>query len=71
MKSVQQSRVTAPRRSLINYSAYDARSFGGLTALLAQCREGVTSVVFVQDHFYISAMRRDSFDITTGSTATG
>ena len=47
----------------INYSAYDARSFGGLTALLTQCREGATSIVFVQDDFLMSAARRDSFDI--------
>ena len=54
----------SPTVVAINYSAYDARSFGGLTALHSQCREGVTSVVFVQDDFLISAMRRDSFDIT-------
>jgi len=54
----------SPSVVAINYSAYDARSFGGLTALLAQCREGETSVVFVQDDFLISAMRRDSFDIS-------
>lgn len=54
----------SPSVLAINYSAYDARSFGGLTALLAQCREGVTSIVFVQDYFLIRAMRRDSFDIT-------
>ncbi|SUZ33874.1 hypothetical protein ROE7235_03649 [Roseibaca ekhonensis] len=54
----------SPSVVAINYSAYDARSFGGLTALLAQCREGDTSVVFVQDDFLISAMRRDSFDIS-------
>lgn len=54
----------SPSVVAINYFAYDARSFGGLTALLAQCREGVTSVVFVQDDFLISAMRRDSVDIT-------
>jgi hypothetical protein len=54
----------SPSVVAINYSAYDARSFGGLTALLAQCREGETSVVFVQDDFLINAMRRDSFDIS-------
>ena len=48
----------------INYSAYDARSFGGTTALIAQCREGETSIVFVQDDYLMSAIRRNSFDIT-------
>lgn len=47
-----------------NFSAYDPRSFGGLTALLAQCREGETSIVFVQDDFLMSDFRRNSFDIT-------
>lgn len=54
----------SPSVVAVNYSAYDARSFGGPTALLAQCREGVTSVVFIQDDFLMSAIRRDSFDIT-------
>ena len=54
----------SPSVVAINYSAYDARSFGGLTALLVQCREGETSVVFVQDDFLMSDIRRNSFDIT-------
>lgn len=54
----------SPRVVAINYSAYDANSYSGLTALLAQCREGETSIVFVQDDFLISGMRRNSFDIT-------
>lgn len=54
----------SPTVVAINYSAYEPGSFGGATALLAQCREGVTSIVFVQDDFLISASRRDSFDIT-------
>lgn len=54
----------SPTVVAINYSAYEARSFGGLTALFAQCREGTTSIVFVQDDYLISASRRDSFDIT-------
>jgi hypothetical protein len=48
----------------VNYSAYEERSFGGITALIAQCREGETSVVFLQDDFLMSAIRRNSFDIT-------
>ena len=48
----------------INYSAYDARSFSGITALIARCREGETSIVFVQDEFLMSANLRNSFDIT-------
>jgi hypothetical protein len=54
----------SPRVIAINYSAYDASSYSGLTALLAQCREGETSIVFVQDDFLMSAIRRNSFDIT-------
>ena len=54
----------SPTVIAINYSAYDARSYGGLTALFAQCREGTTSIVFVQDDFLMSAIRRNSFDIT-------
>lgn len=54
----------SPSVVAINYSAYDGRSFSGITALLAQCREGETSIVFVQDDFLISAIRRDTFDIT-------
>ena len=54
----------SPTVVAINYSAYEARSFGGLTALFAQCREGTTSIVFVQDDYLISASRRGSFDIT-------
>ena len=53
----------SPRVLAVNYSAYDARSFGGITALFAQCREGETSIVFVQDDFLMSNMRRNSFDI--------
>ncbi|ARU02445.1 peptidoglycan-binding domain-containing protein [Yoonia vestfoldensis] len=54
----------SPSVLAINYSAYDAGSFGGVTALLAQCRESVTSIVFIQDDFVMTATRRDSFDIT-------
>lgn len=54
----------SPTVIAINYSAYDARSYGGLTSLFAQCREGTTSIVFVQDDFLMSAIRRNSFDIT-------
>jgi hypothetical protein len=54
----------SPTVIAINYSAYDARSYGGMTALLAQCREGATSTVFIQDDFLISATRRNSFDIS-------
>jgi len=53
----------SPSVVAINYSAYDARSFSGITALLAQCREGETSIVFVQDDYLMSAIRRNSFDI--------
>ncbi len=53
----------SPSVVAINYSANDARSFGGITALLAQCREGETSIVFVQDDYLMSAIRRNSFDI--------
>ena len=54
----------SPKVIAINYSAYDASSYSGFTALLAQCREGETSIVFVQDDFLMSAIRRNSFDIT-------
>ncbi|EDM71441.1 lytic murein transglycosylase [Roseobacter sp. AzwK-3b] len=54
----------SPEVIAVNYSAYDARSFSGTTALLAQCREGETSIVFIQDDFIMSAIRRNSFDIT-------
>lgn len=54
----------SPSVVAVNYSAYKAGSYGGITALIAQCREGDTSVVFVQDDFLISAIRRSSFDIT-------
>jgi len=54
----------SPSVVAINYSAYDARSYGGITALIAQCREGETSFVFVQDDFLMTAIRRNSFDIT-------
>lgn len=53
----------SPRVLAINYSAYDANSYGGLTALLAQCREGASSIVFVQDDYLISTIRRNSFVI--------
>jgi len=54
----------SPSVVAVNYSAYNPGSYGGITALIAQCREGDTSVVFVQDDFLISAIRRNSFDIT-------
>lgn len=54
----------SPSVVAINHSAYDARSFGGVTALLAQCREDETSIVFVQDDFLLNDIRRNSFDIT-------
>ena len=47
-----------------NHSAHDTRSFSGITAIVVQCREGDTSIVFIQDDFLISATRRNSFDIT-------
>lgn len=53
----------SPRVVAINYSAFDPRSYGGVTGLIAQCREGETSIVFVQDEFLISDFRRNSFEI--------
>lgn len=47
----------------INYSAFDPSSYGGATGLIAQCREGETSIVFVQDEFLMSDFRRNSFEI--------
>lgn len=48
----------------VNYSAYDERSLSGPTALVARCREGDTSFIFLQDDYLISGSRRNSFDIT-------
>lgn len=53
----------SPRVVAINYSAFDPRSYGGVTGLIAQCREGETSIVFVQDEFLMSDFRRNSFEI--------
>ncbi|MGP5307385.1 peptidoglycan-binding domain-containing protein [Vreelandella alkaliphila] len=48
----------------VNYSAYESGNFSGLTALIAQCREGDTSLVFVQDEFLRGNFRRNTLDIT-------
>lgn len=53
----------SPQILAVNCSAYDAHSYGSCTALLAKCREGETSIVFVQDDFLMSDIRRNSFDI--------
>lgn len=53
----------SPKVVAINYSAYDDRSYSGVTALIAQCREGETSVVFIQDDYLISGLRRSTLDI--------
>lgn len=53
----------SPKLVAVNYSAYDEGSYSGVTALIAQCREGRTSIVFVQDDYLISGVRRDSYDI--------
>jgi hypothetical protein len=54
----------SPSVFAVNYSAYDAQSYGGLTALLARCREGETSIMFVQDDFLMNSYRRNTFDIS-------
>ena len=47
----------------VNYSAYEPNSFSGITSLIAQCREGETSIVFIQDEFLMGDFLRSSFDI--------
>jgi len=53
----------SPRVTAINYSAYKERSFSDLTVLVAYCREGETSFVFVQDDYLMKNRGRDEFDI--------
>ena len=54
----------SPKVVAVNYSAYDERTLVGITALVAQCREGETSFVYVQDDFLMRDYRRPTFDIT-------
>jgi len=46
-----------------NYSAYEPSIFGDITALVAQCREGETSIVFLPGDFLLGHFDRDSFDV--------
>lgn len=48
----------------VNYSAYDASNYMGLTGLIARCVEGETALIFVQDDFLMADYRRNTFDIT-------
>ncbi|MBL1267265.1 MAG: peptidoglycan-binding protein [Halomonas sp.] len=48
----------------VNYSAYKTGNISGLTALIAQCREGDTSLIFVQNEFLRGDFRRNTLDIT-------
>lgn len=54
----------SPQVTAVNYSQYDAHSFGGLTALIARCTEGKTAFIFVQDDFLLSDFRRNGFEMT-------
>ncbi|XKH60758.1 peptidoglycan-binding protein [Halomonas sediminis] len=47
----------------INYSEYNDHSFSNFTGLITRCSEGETSLIFVQDDFLMSELRRNSFDI--------
>lgn len=65
--SIEQQRAAiddSPMVVAVNYSAYNPQSYSGITALIAQCREGETSVVFVQEDFLMSSIRRNTFDMT-------
>lgn len=54
----------SPKVTAINYSEYEPKSFGGLTALIARCIEGETAFIFLQDEFLLSDYRRNTFDMT-------
>lgn len=54
----------SPKITALNYSAYDARSFGRPTALVARCHEGEAAVIFVQDDFLRTDIRRNTLDVT-------
>ncbi|WP_259400319.1 peptidoglycan-binding protein [Roseovarius sp. SCSIO 43702] len=48
----------------INYSAYEPRSFSGLTALVARCTEGETALIYVQPDYLVPDLSRNSFAMT-------
>jgi hypothetical protein len=50
----------SPKITAFNYSAYDGRSFGRQTSLVARCHEGEAAVIFVQDNFLMSDFRRNT-----------
>ena len=54
----------SPKITALNYSAYDGRSFGRQTSLVARCHEGEAAVVFVQDNFLMTDFRRNTLDVT-------
>ena len=54
----------SPKITALNYSAYDGRSFGRQTSLVARCHEGEAAVIFVQDDFLTTDYRRNTLDVT-------
>lgn len=54
----------SPKITALNYSAYDERSFGRQTNLVARCHEGEAAVIFVQDNFLMTDFRRNTLDVT-------
>lgn len=54
----------SPKITALNYSAYNDRSFGRQTSLVARCHEGEAAVIFVQDDFLTTDFRRNTLDVT-------
>ncbi|WP_296644332.1 peptidoglycan-binding domain-containing protein [Roseinatronobacter sp.] len=54
----------SPKITAFNYSAYDGRSFGRQSSLVARCHEGEAAVIFVQDDYLMTDFRRNTLDVT-------
>jgi len=54
----------SPKITAFNYSAYDDRSFGRQSSLVARCHEGEAAVIFVQDDYLMTDFRRNTLDVT-------
>ena len=54
----------SPKITAFNYSAYDGRSFGRQTSLVARCHEREAAVIFVQGDYLMSDVRRNTLDVT-------
>ena len=54
----------SPETTAKNYSQFNPKDYGGVTALIAQCHEHQTALVFVQDKYIKRNYRTDTVKVT-------